>query len=154
MTIDHPYVGVKVLPNLIQSGTMERRKRPPLGEFMYARRSALGLTQKDAAELAGTTAAYWAQIENGTVKLPGAALRRGIAEALRVSHVDLLVAAGELTPEEAGHAPGPPAPAIDAELLDLLQRLPPERVGYIKTAMEMAIDAAALQARQSTGVDT
>ena len=83
---------------------MREKRRPPGGQYIYESRTRLGLTMADAAERAGTSAAYWSQIENGTTKLPGADLRRRIAEALGVSHARLLVAFGELTADEASGA--------------------------------------------------
>lgn len=152
MNIDHLYVPVKVLPNVIASSTMEKRKRPPLGAYIYARRTALGLTQKDAAAVAETTPAYWAQIENGTVKLPGAALRRGIAKALGVNHLDLLVAAGELTPDEAGVPPRsePDAlSAIHARLDPYLAELDPEELDHIERTAKLFAEGRRIRARQA-----
>ena len=39
-------------------------------------------------------------IERDRIKLPNADVRRRLAKALGVSHLDLLIAAGELLPEE------------------------------------------------------
>ena len=110
---------------LYRLGMNDSRKRPPLGQYIYEQRTRLGLSMQAAGEQAGTTGAYWSQVENGTTKLPGADLRRRIAAALGVPHIRLLVAAGELTPEEAG-MPSQPDPRaqlhqdIDAVLAPVL----------------------------------
>jgi len=71
-----------------------------IGPYIRARRLALGFTQKRLGEMAGISSARIAQIEGGAVTLPGAVHRRGLATALGVSHLDLLIAAGELTEDE------------------------------------------------------
>lgn len=87
-----------------------------LGEWIAAKRKEQRISQRVLAERIGTSPAYMSQIENSGTKLPGAALRRQIAAAFGVSHLDLLVAAGELTEDEVAaagvvgvrpdHAPG------------------------------------------------
>lgn len=79
-----------------------------MGEYIKERRLALSMSQEDLAESAGTSAAYLSQIERGKVALPGADLRRRLARVLGVRHIDLIVAAGELAPDEV---PGPSLPA-------------------------------------------
>ena len=72
-----------------------------LGTYIRDRRIALGFrTQGDFAITAGINRAHLSQIESGKIALPNADLRRKLASALGVSHVDILVAAGELEPEE------------------------------------------------------
>lgn len=83
-----------------------------LAEFVRERRLSMGLTQSDFAEVAGIKRAHLSQIENGRITLPAADLRRKLAKALGVSHIDLMIAAGELTPEEAQGA-DPFAPPTD-----------------------------------------
>ena len=138
--IDHSYHAVKALPNLLSSGAMDAKRRPPLGQYLHDQRHARGLTMADAATRAGTSAAYWSQIEGGQVKLPGAALRRGIAAALGVRHVDILIAAGELTAEEAGRddAPDDAAERVIAELRPLMAEVAwtPGRVNLLRAALE------------------
>lgn len=75
-------------------------QRSPLGDFIVSRREALGYSQSELAERAGLTRAYMNSIERGKLGLPGVDQRRALAEALRVRHVDLLVAAGELAHDE------------------------------------------------------
>lgn len=71
-----------------------------LGTFVRERRQALRLTQRELGERINLPAARIAQIEVGKVTLPGANVRRDLAAALGVSHLDLLIAAGEITLEE------------------------------------------------------
>jgi transcriptional regulator with XRE-family HTH domain len=73
-------------------------------EFVRTRREALGMSGVELAIEADLTKSEVSAIENGRIKLPGADKRRRLAEALRIRHVDLLVAAGELSPDEV---PGP-----------------------------------------------
>ena len=108
-----------------------------IGRFVRDRRHELGLRQQDVAETAGISQARVAQIEAGTVKLPGADHRRGLAKALRVSHLDLLIAAGEITPEELGSAAGVVEPVEAgplAELRALLETVPltERNVNYLR----------------------
>jgi transcriptional regulator with XRE-family HTH domain len=63
---------------------------------LKAYRERLGLTQKEAAERAGTSSEYYSQIERGRIAMPNPELRRNIARALGIRHVDYLVAVGEL----------------------------------------------------------
>jgi transcriptional regulator with XRE-family HTH domain len=63
---------------------------------LRARREALGLTQAEVAERAGTTQAYYGQIESGRTRMPNAELRRSISAALGLRHVDFLIEVGEL----------------------------------------------------------
>jgi transcriptional regulator with XRE-family HTH domain len=59
-------------------------------------RERLGLTQKDVAERAGIIPEYYSQIERGRIAMPNAELRRSIARALGIRHVDYLIAVGVL----------------------------------------------------------
>ena len=76
-----------------------------MGAYLKERRLQLGMTQEEVAELVGTSGAYLSQIERGKVQITGTDLRRRLASALRLRHVDLLVAAGELA---ANEVPGEP----------------------------------------------
>lgn len=75
-----------------------------LAGYIREKREARSLTQKGLGDLAGTTQAAISDIERGQTKLPNADLRRKLAKALGVSHLDLLVAAGEITPDEVQQA--------------------------------------------------
>ena len=85
---------------------------------LRARREALGLTQQDVADRAGTTQPYYGQIESGRTRMPNAELRRSISNALGIRHVDFLVEVGELGDWEL---PGfsPTAPERDPQLESL-----------------------------------
>lgn len=71
-----------------------------LGDWVKTRRETLGMTQRDVADSVGTSPAYMSQIEGGRVGLPNADLRRRLAEALGVPHIEIFIAAGELTRDE------------------------------------------------------
>lgn len=73
-----------------------------LASYITERREALGLNQTELAKRSGVPRTTVNRIETGTTKLPEANVRRLIAKGLGVSHLDLLVAAGELSEEEAG----------------------------------------------------
>ena len=76
-----------------------------MGSYIKERRLTLSMTQADLGGAVGKDKAYISQIELGKVALPNADLRRRLAEALQLRHVDLLIAAGELEPNEV---PGEP----------------------------------------------
>jgi len=71
-----------------------------IGAFVREKRESLGLTQTALAGKTGISRARMSQIEGGAVALPGADHRRRLATALNVRHIELLVAAGELTEDE------------------------------------------------------
>lgn len=85
-----------------------------LGEFVRKRRIELGLTQERVAAAAGVGRAHLSQIESGKIELPNVDLRRRLAAALDVSHLDLLVVAGELDADEVGRAAAAPWSELDA----------------------------------------
>jgi HTH-type transcriptional regulator, competence development regulator len=90
-----------------------------LGAFIRQRRSSLGLTQESVADQAGIGRSHLSQIESGKIGLPNATIRRRLAKTLRVRHIDLLVAAGEISEDEvrSGAAPQP------SELDEIADRL-------------------------------
>ena len=90
-----------------------------MGAYLKERRLQLGMTQEEVAELVGTSGAYLSQIERGKVQITGTDLRRRLASALRLRHVDLLVAAGELA---ANEVPGEPT-QFDLGSLDAAEQL-------------------------------
>lgn len=95
-----------------------------LADYIKARRDLLGWTQQRLGEEAGLTKSHLSQIEGGKIALPSAEIRRRLAKALGVRHIDLLIAAGEITPEEAdlAKAAGNPFAIGDArhEAVELL----------------------------------
>lgn len=78
-----------------------------LAEWLIEQRERRGWTQAMLADKAGLRRSDINAIEHGRVTLPGAQKRRAIAKALGVSHEVLLVAAGELTPEEISRVTEP-----------------------------------------------
>ena len=82
-------------------GVMESNL-PSLKHFVETRMKDLGLSQVQLAAKAGLTKSEINALLKGRVQLPGADKRRRLAKALGVSHLDLLVEAGEITREELG----------------------------------------------------
>lgn len=93
-----------------------------LGQFVRSRRTDMGLSLTAAAAMIGTSRGTLSQIELGTIKLPNPELRRQIARLLGVSHLELLIAAGEIREDElasgqtgiAERTPDDPRTAIHA----------------------------------------
>lgn len=96
-----------------------------LKQFVRARRERLGMTQTALAARAGLSKSEVNAVENGRVILPGADKRRRLAQALGVAHLDLLIAAGEITAEESGPTSTAPFSLDDprSDILDLLPQL-------------------------------
>lgn len=74
--------------------------------FLIDRLGELGLSQSELSRISGVSTSDLSGIMQGRIKLPGADKRRRLAKALGVSHLDLLVAAGEITQEELGTVAG------------------------------------------------
>lgn len=95
-----------------------------LSSYVAERRQALGLNQTELAERSGVPRTTVNRIETGITKLPDASIRRALSKGLGVCHLDILIAAGEITEEEATHKgaelrePGP----ID-ELCAMLEQI-------------------------------
>lgn len=112
---------------------MARKADYPLGGLVRRRRSELRLTQTELAERAGISQAYLSSMERGLVRMPDVEIRRRLAEALRMTHVQLLLDIEELSPAELGQtAPTPVVPGYQAKL----DALPPES----RRAAERIID--------------
>jgi transcriptional regulator with XRE-family HTH domain len=75
-----------------------------LGTFVRSRREQLGLTQAEVEERAGLAQTTVSNVERGRTALPSPDHRRRLAKVLGVGHVDLLIAAGELTAEDIADA--------------------------------------------------
>ena len=92
-------------------------------------------SQVELATASGLTKSEINALLQGRVKLPGPEKRKGLAKALGVSHLDLLIAAGEITEaeiEDAGKA-GVVTLAPDdprAQLHALIDELEPRRVPF------------------------
>ena len=89
------------LLSIVERPLMLQGMTAGLGAFIKDRRQQLGITQTELAERSALTKSHLSAIESGKIGLPNADIRRKLAEALGVTHLDLLVAAGELTAGEA-----------------------------------------------------
>ena len=65
----------------------------------------MGLSLTAAAAMIGTSRGTLSQIELGSIKLPNPELRRNIARMLGVTHLEILIAAGEITEAELASGP-------------------------------------------------
>lgn len=108
----------------------------------------LGLAQTELAEKAGLSKVQVNQIERGRTLWPGAETRRKLAAALGGFHGELIVAAGEITPEEIVEAanvydpkraeaslPFPPA-STAARVVELMKGMTDAEVGHILATAE------------------
>jgi transcriptional regulator with XRE-family HTH domain len=71
-----------------------------LGDYIKDKRAELGLNQTELAKRSNVPRETINRIENNKTMLPSADSRRRLAKALGVSHLDILIAAGEITPDE------------------------------------------------------
>jgi transcriptional regulator with XRE-family HTH domain len=98
-----------------------------LGSYVREKRERLGLNQKELAERCGLPANSINRIEQGVTKVPSPDFRRRLAHGLGVSHIDVLVAAGELEPDEveaAGVQGVVPENPNEARVIEDLRSLP------------------------------
>ena len=77
-----------------------------LGDFVRQRREALGINQTELAERSDVPRETINRIEKNKTALPMADSRRKLAKALGVSHLQILIAAGEITQAELGTVAG------------------------------------------------
>lgn len=75
-----------------------------LGPYVEERRLALGLNQTELAAKCDLPRTTINRIESGITKVPSPDFRRRLAKGLGVSHLDILVASGEIEPEEVQQA--------------------------------------------------
>jgi len=130
-----------------------------LGDFVREKREALGLTQTELSARAKIQRTTVNRIETGTTQLPSADIRRRLATALGVSHLDILVEAQEITRDEIEplgvRGTVEPDP-VRADLITRLSRLPltGDRPAAIRGLIDVYddIDRRTAEARQS--VDT
>jgi transcriptional regulator with XRE-family HTH domain len=119
-----------------------------LGHFIKERRERLGWSQKTMAQLVGMPQPALSDIERGATKMPNADLRRRLARTLGVSHLDLLVATGEITAEElaeVGMQGARPAMGADtAELHALVDQVnwgaDPTLRGHVEDTLRLILD--------------
>jgi transcriptional regulator with XRE-family HTH domain len=121
-----------------------------LREYVLAKRGLLGITPGELAVRSGVSASDISKIESGKILLPGADKRRRLAKALRGFHAELLVNAGEITPEEiieGANAYDPkrakavapfPVGTPAARVVDLLKQMTEEEIGVTLAVAEFA----------------
>lgn len=80
---------------------------------------------------------HYSMIERGKIAFPNADLRRRLAAALRTTHLELLIHAGELLPDELpGGQPEPASGAFRpgspaARVVDLMETFSEEEIGFV-----------------------
>jgi transcriptional regulator with XRE-family HTH domain len=119
--------------------------------WLIEQREARGWTQAMLADRAGVRRSDVNAIEHGRIALPGAEKRRRLAEALGLRHVDVLVGAGELAPDEVSsvgqggvrYREG----SLQARALELVKVLPDDRLDVVVDFME----ASQRQAKRRRG---
>lgn len=84
-----------------------------LGDYIVEMRNRLGINQTELSRRSGVERTTVNRIEKGVTKLPSALVRRQIANALGVRHVDLLIAAGELAENEVEIPEFTPSRAVE-----------------------------------------
>lgn len=120
--------------------------RGAFGRYMRERRLQLGMSQSALARAIGAMdRSYVTQVESGKIGLPQAEMRRKIAAVLQVSEIDLLIAAGELSPEAAAEDRAIP-PRLQRAVA-CLDQLTSEHLGIVERLCQ---DLAEMQ-RQSAG---
>jgi transcriptional regulator with XRE-family HTH domain len=75
-----------------------------LGQLIREWRERSGLSLAQAAAIVGIGRGHLSQFETGRIGLPQTEVRRRLAQALGITHIDLLIAAGELSVEEVQQA--------------------------------------------------
>lgn len=101
-----------------------------IGAFVRQRRAELGLSQTALAGRSGISKGHLSTIEAGKIALPAADIRRRLSKALGVSHLDLLVASGEITPEEIR----------DAGAVGVIEREPNDLRAQLHRAVDAVLD--------------
>lgn len=75
-------------------------ERNGLASFVKRQRERLGLSQERLSEKIDMSSGYISSLETNKINTPEHPTRRRLAEELGVSEIDLLIAAGELEPED------------------------------------------------------
>jgi transcriptional regulator with XRE-family HTH domain len=75
-----------------------------LGQLIREWRERSGLSLAQAAALVGIGRGHLSQFETGKIGLPQTDVRRRLAQVLGITHIDLLIAAGELSAGEVQQA--------------------------------------------------
>jgi transcriptional regulator with XRE-family HTH domain len=71
-----------------------------LGQLIREWRERSGMSLAQAAALVGIGRGHLSQFETGKIGLPQTDVRRRLAQVLGISHIELLIAAGELSEDE------------------------------------------------------
>jgi transcriptional regulator with XRE-family HTH domain len=71
-----------------------------LGQLIREWRERSGLSLAQAAAMVGIGRGHLSQFETGRIGLPQTDVRRRLAQVLGISHIELLIAAGELSENE------------------------------------------------------
>jgi transcriptional regulator with XRE-family HTH domain len=75
-----------------------------LAQALKRRIEETGISQRRFAERVGLSSSHMNSLVSGKIGLPQPEVRRRLARELGISHVDLLVMAGELRPDEVDAA--------------------------------------------------
>jgi transcriptional regulator with XRE-family HTH domain len=126
-----------------------------LGAYVTQMRERLGLSQVELAERAGMNKGEINAIERGRVALPGADKRRRLAQALGVRHLDIIVAASELTSDEIPQEDAAPEPfPHDATKRQIVQQLATLDTSEAVNVSEYIEFRIGLRARKTSDVRT
>jgi transcriptional regulator with XRE-family HTH domain len=125
---------------------MGRMESAGMGAYIKARRERLGWTLTALAAQAELSKSELSALEAGKINWPGADKRRRLALALGVSHLDLVVAAGELTRDEAGRSASddgtdPECEALVARLRRAWPSIPPPGRRVLSLSLSVYEDA-------------
>lgn len=114
-----------------------------LGDFVRKRREEMGLGVTALAERAGLSKSEVSALEKGRINLPTTDKRRRLAAALGVRHIDILVAAGELTEEEIADvsARWPTDDPKKTQAFEMIESLPDSALDYTITTLTMIRDS-------------
>lgn len=131
---------------------MTDSRNPGLSRYVIHRREQLHMAQSELADKAGLPRAYVNALETGRIGLPNAERRRLIADALGVRHVDLLLAADEISPDEVGLAQSGYAryPALQ-ERIERLDERQAALVGIMLDAIESERTAKTVRTKAKAG---
>lgn len=122
-----------------------------LAGYIKTRRGDLRIGATDLARAIGKSAAYVSQLEAGKIALPNADIRRRLARELGVSHLDLLVAAGEIDRAEIASAGAAGVVQGSDAFRDLVEQLRavPLTPGNIR-ALRLALQVLTMDDQETT----
>lgn len=114
-----------------------------LPELVARRIDELGTSQRKYAERIGTSQTWVNQMLQGRITLPSADVRRRLARDLGISHLDVLVASGEITRDEVEHGgvlSRDPVAGVPSSIVETLRRMRWD--DDITSFMQITIDAS------------